>query len=209
MCLILPVQTRLDALTEVDDCGQLTIRCSQDYFSLDCGITAFELSDYSPGDEPGGRAAELKTQEASQDVDQSPGLIQEPEDHPEPSGLSNHKLHKGWCDVAAPGDAETSPTHPPLPKRAALRSDGGTQDPAAVSGLQLQAEMSRSTPSLVDAPDRTRFWLELDSVYPDNVSQSCENLQVSVSQRCSGGPSSTRSVRNITFNPNSPHQPRS
>lgn len=196
MCLILPVQTRLDALTEVDDCGQLTIRCSQDYFSLDCGITAFELSDYSPGDEPGGRAAELKTQEASQDVEQSPGLIQEPEDHPEPSGLSNHKLQKGWCGVAAPGDAclravvlstETSPTHPPLPKRAALRSDGGTQDLAAVSGLPLQAEMSRSTPSLVDAPDRTRFWLELDSVYPDNVSQSCENLQVSASKLFSGG----------------------
>uniref|UniRef100_A0A674ML43 A-kinase anchoring protein 6 n=1 Tax=Takifugu rubripes TaxID=31033 RepID=A0A674ML43_TAKRU len=38
--------------------------------------------------------------------------------------------------------------------------------------------MSRSTPSLMDAPDRTRFWLDLDSVYPDNMSHSCENLQV-------------------------------
>ncbi|CAL8303708.1 unnamed protein product [Boreogadus saida] len=45
-------QTRVDDLTEVDDCGRLTIRCSRDYFSLDCGITAFELSDYSPGDGP-------------------------------------------------------------------------------------------------------------------------------------------------------------
>lgn len=193
MCLILPVQTRLDALTEVDDCGQLTIRCSQDYFSLDCGITAFELSDYSPGDEPGGRRAELKTQEASQDVEQTPVLNQEPEENPEPSGLSNHNFHEGWRGVAAPGDVslqavglstQTSPTHPTPPKRAALLSDGGNEDPAAVSGLQLQAEMSRSTPSLVDAPDRTRFWLELDSVYPDNVSQSCENLQVSASNLC-------------------------
>ncbi|KAI1895587.1 hypothetical protein AGOR_G00107780 [Albula goreensis] len=49
-------QARLDALTEVDDSGQLTIKCSQDYFSLDCGITAFELSDYSPGEDPEGRA---------------------------------------------------------------------------------------------------------------------------------------------------------
>lgn len=193
MGLILPVQTRLDALTEVDDCGQLTIRCSQDYFSLDCGITAFELSDYSPGDEPGGRGAELKTQEASQDVEQTPGLNQEPEEDPEPSGLSNHNFHKGWRGVAAPGDAslqavglstQTSPTHPSPPKRAALLSDGGSKAPATVSGLQLQTEMSRSTPSLVDAPDRTRFWLELDSVYPDNVSQSCENLQVSASNLC-------------------------
>ncbi|CAF88160.1 unnamed protein product, partial [Tetraodon nigroviridis] len=117
-------QTRLDALTEVDDCGQLTIRCSQDYFSLDCGITAFELSDYSPA-----------------------------------VGLST--------------EAPPRPLSPP--RRAALLSDAGTQEPADISGLQLQAEMSRSTPSVAD---RTRFWLELDSVYPDNVSQSCENLQV-------------------------------
>lgn len=181
MCLTLPVQTRLDALTEVDDCGQLTIRCSQDYFSLDCGITAFELSDYSPGDEPGGQGAELKTQEASPDVEPTPGLNQDPED-PEPSGC---------CDVAAPGGAllqavdlspQTSPIHPSPPRRSVLLSDGGTEDLAAIS--RLQAEMSRSTPSLVDAPDRTRFWLELDSVYPDNVSQSCENLQVSASKLC-------------------------
>ncbi|XP_064341953.1 A-kinase anchor protein 6 isoform X2 [Camelus dromedarius] len=42
---------RLDALTEVDDSGQLTIKCSQNYLSLDCGITAFELSDYSPSED--------------------------------------------------------------------------------------------------------------------------------------------------------------
>ncbi|XP_069065198.1 A-kinase anchor protein 6 [Pleurodeles waltl] len=46
-----PTEDRLDALTEVDDSGQLTIRCSQTYLSLDCGITAFELSDYSPSEE--------------------------------------------------------------------------------------------------------------------------------------------------------------
>lgn len=162
----------------MDDCGQLTIRCSQDYFSLDCGITAFELSDYSPGEEPGGRGAELKTQETSRDVNQ------EPEERPEPSGLPNLNLRTGWCDVAAPGDAspqavglstEAPPRPPSPPRRAALLSDAGTQEPADISGLQLQAEMSRSTPSVAD---RTRFWLELDSVYPDNVSQSCENLQV-------------------------------
>lgn len=204
----------------MDDCGQLTIRCSQDYFSLDCGITAFELSDYSPGDEPGGRVAELRAQECPQDVEKTPSLNQEPEEDGEPPGRSNLKLHSGSCVLPAPDDhapsalptvqwggrqsesakrclqgvslsPETSPTRPSLPKRAALFSDGGTEDPAgglakvaAVSGLQLQAEMSRSTPSLMDAPDRTRFWLDLDSVYPDNMSQSCENLQVSPSNLC-------------------------
>ncbi|XP_054684326.1 A-kinase anchor protein 6 isoform X2 [Grus americana] len=44
-------EDRLDSLTEVDDCGQLTIKCSQNYLSLDCGITAFELSDYSPSED--------------------------------------------------------------------------------------------------------------------------------------------------------------
>ncbi|XP_071602258.1 A-kinase anchor protein 6 isoform X2 [Heliangelus exortis] len=44
-------EDRLDSLTEVDDSGQLTIKCSQNYLSLDCGITAFELSDYSPSEE--------------------------------------------------------------------------------------------------------------------------------------------------------------
>ncbi|XP_069772835.1 A-kinase anchor protein 6 isoform X2 [Narcine bancroftii] len=44
-------ETCLDSLTEVDDAGQLTIKCSKDYFSLDCGITAFELSDYSPSED--------------------------------------------------------------------------------------------------------------------------------------------------------------
>lgn len=188
----------------MDDCGQLTIRCSQDYFSLDCGITAFELSDYSPGDEPGGQ----KTPESPQDVEDPPGLDQEPEQDGEP-GLSTRLAPDDHAPSALPTEqwgppksesakrclqgTGTSPTRPSLPKRAAL-SDGGRQAPAGgpakvaaalVSGLQLQAEMSRSTPSLVDAPDRTRFWLALDSVYPDNMSQSCENLQVGPSNLCS------------------------
>ncbi|XP_073339170.1 A-kinase anchor protein 6 [Pagrus major] len=199
-------QTRLDALTEVDDCGQLTIRCSQDYFSLDCGITAFELSDYSPGDEPEARVTEPDGEDPSQS---------------EGSGLSNHKLHNSLPELTTPADSanhnhspilptmqcgvpnhsesakrplqgvshstEVSPTQPSLPKRAALFSDGGTGldnsrggqgKVSLVSGLQHQAELSRSTPSLMDPPDRSKFWLELDSVYPENVSQSYESLQV-------------------------------
>uniref|UniRef100_A0A3B4U7J0 A kinase (PRKA) anchor protein 6 n=1 Tax=Seriola dumerili TaxID=41447 RepID=A0A3B4U7J0_SERDU len=222
-------QTRLDALTEVDDCGQLTIRCSQDYFSLDCGITAFELSDYSPGDEPDARGAEPDAQDASeereQELDRAPGLNPElgsaenegpcssnPELHsslPEltaASDLTNHNhsmsvLPTMQCSMPSHSESakrplqgvshstEVSPTQPSLPKRAALFSDGGTsvQDSrgglgkaSPLSGLQFQAELSRSTPSLMDPPDRSKFWLELDSVYPENVSQSYESLQVGV-----------------------------
>ncbi|XP_023276827.1 A-kinase anchor protein 6-like [Seriola lalandi dorsalis] len=220
-------QTRLDALTEVDDCGQLTIRCSQDYFSLDCGITAFELSDYSPGDEPDARGAEPDAQDASeeqeQELDRAPDLNPElgsaenegpcssnPELHsslPEltaASDLTNHNhsmsmLPTMQCSMPSHSESakrplqgvshstEVSPTQPSLPKRAALFSDRGTgvQDSrgglgknSPLSGLQFQAELSRSTPSLMDPPDRSKFWLELDSVYPENVSQSYESLQV-------------------------------
>ncbi|XP_041668648.1 A-kinase anchor protein 6 isoform X2 [Cheilinus undulatus] len=202
-------QTRLDALTEVDDCGQLTIRCSQDYFSLDCGITAFELSDYSPGDEPEAPEAEDPAQDQTKDCN--------PEAEPEERGGSSDQEHRNTLpDLTSPADSnnhnlstkvlptmqcsmpshsesakrplqggsrstEVSPTQPSLPKRVALFSagGGGAEDQGSPgSGLQVQAELSRSTPSLMDPPDRSKFWLELDSVYPENVSQSAESLQV-------------------------------
>ncbi|CAJ1074839.1 A-kinase anchor protein 6 isoform X1 [Xyrichtys novacula] len=202
-------QTRLDALTEVDDCGQLTIRCSQDYFSLDCGITAFELSDYSPGDEPEAPGAEDPSQDQDQAKDPNP---EEGEEEGDTS--SNQEHDNALPDLATPTDSnnhnlppallpnmqcnnlsesakrplqgvsrstEVSPTQPSLPKRAALFSAGGTRmddSGSPVSGLQVQAELSRSTPTLMDPPDRSKFWLELDSVYPENVSQSYESLQV-------------------------------
>ncbi|XP_074548289.1 A-kinase anchor protein 6 [Halichoeres trimaculatus] len=204
-------QTRLDALTEVDDCGQLTIRCSQDYFSLDCGITAFELSDYSPGDEPEASGTENPSQEPDQPKDPNP----EPEaedsnassnqEHQRtlpnltsPTDSNNHNLPpallpKMQCNLPSHSESakrplqgvsrstEVSPTQPSLPKRAALFTAGGSRaedSRSPVSGLQVQAELSRSTPSLMDPPDRSKFWLELDSVYPENVSQSYESLQV-------------------------------
>uniref|UniRef100_A0A8D0CSF3 A kinase (PRKA) anchor protein 6 n=1 Tax=Sander lucioperca TaxID=283035 RepID=A0A8D0CSF3_SANLU len=229
--------TRLDALTEVDDCGQLTIRCSQDYFSLDCGITAFELTDYSPGDEPEARGSDPDGEDPSQQLDPAQGPNPEPPGAQEGEGscLSNHGHHNSLPELAPPANSsnhnhsppvlptmqcvnhgesakrplqgvshstEASPTQPSLPKRAALFSDGGTGvedsrgglgNVGPLSGLQFQAELSRSTPSLIDPPDRSKFWLELDSVYPENVSQSCESLQVcflylsSSFSRCSQG----------------------
>lgn len=201
----------------MDDCGQLTIRCSQDYFSLDCGITAFELSDYSPGDEP-------ETPRAEPNGEDPDGSNHEAgAEETEPSGVSNQKLHNSLPDLTAPDasadcspsvlpttqcgapnpsesakrplqgvslSTEASPTQPSLPKRAALFSEGGTgvdearggaRKVGAVCGFQLQAELSRSSPALMDPPDRSKFWLELDSVYPENVSQSYESLQVSPS----------------------------
>lgn len=188
----------------MDDSGQLTIRCSQDYFSLDCGITAFELSDYSPSDEPEVRRTEDPPQEIS------------------PTRDSSHQLYNSLPELCVPPDSENlnqslsklptmqrgtsnqnegskrrlqgvslstqvSPTHPPLPNTAALFSSTGTKvedsrgsykKMKTFSELHLYGELSQSTPSLVDPTDRSKFWLELDSVYPENVSQSYESLQV-------------------------------
>ncbi|XP_060615456.2 A-kinase anchor protein 6 isoform X1 [Anolis sagrei] len=57
-------EDRLDSLTEVDDSGQLTIKCSQNYLSLDCGITAFELSDYSPSEDLLGALGDMTSSQA-------------------------------------------------------------------------------------------------------------------------------------------------
>ncbi|KAJ8341675.1 hypothetical protein SKAU_G00339660 [Synaphobranchus kaupii] len=227
-------QARLDALTEVDDSGQLTIKCSQDYFSLDCGITAFELSDYSPGEEPEGQvrgeephscypeleqdfpeliqsvglltvAAERLSSQHSQgspDDENPPSIAADTPGNPRPPGEdtpasspASPATHRG----AAQGESalskrplrdcfncnDASPTQPSLPKKA-MYPEGASRDdsesvlrrvlPSSSSSLQFQADISRSTPSLLDPPDRSKFWLELTSVYPSAVSQSYDSL---------------------------------
>ncbi|XP_030643517.1 A-kinase anchor protein 6 [Chanos chanos] len=212
-------QARLDALTEVDDSGQLTIKCSQDYFSLDCGITAFELSDYSPsedledkgtGQEPRCLYPELEKDfpELLKSVDllttaagrlsPKPSQGSSPTEEPGPSGQKpTDSSIQPAEETSLPAPAmqsessvskrplqgcystDASPTQPSLPKKP-MYQDGDAEPhlcrSAKPSNLQYQADISRSTPSLLDPPDRSKFWLELDSVYPGNGSQSYENL---------------------------------
>ncbi|XP_061633103.1 A-kinase anchor protein 6 isoform X6 [Phyllopteryx taeniolatus] len=174
---------RLDALTEVDDCGQLTIRCSQDYFSLDCGITAFELSDYSPGDEPQTR----ENRSLGEDASQEPEKVQEADSekidvqnaspklvipdgslsHPHPvSGESKSTNHSEAAKRSLPGDDRN--TEPSLPKRVALISYE-VEDAGGVSETKLGDSTAADLADplmdpLTDLPDRSKFWLELDSV---------------------------------------------
>ncbi|XP_026142319.1 A-kinase anchor protein 6 isoform X2 [Carassius auratus] len=203
-------EARLDALTEVDDSGQLTIKCSKDYFSLDCGITAYELSDYSPIDDPEGRGprslypeleqdfpellqsvdllnitASRQNQVSSPPAEESITSTQEPQET-----ISGAKEEESAPDSAMQGDcgfglskrplqsgfkSDVSPTQP-LPKKPMyLEGDGYTRCTRS-SPLQYQTDLSRSTPSLLDTPDRSKFWLELESVYPGNGSQSYESL---------------------------------
>uniref|UniRef100_A0A087XY89 A-kinase anchoring protein 6 n=1 Tax=Poecilia formosa TaxID=48698 RepID=A0A087XY89_POEFO len=200
-------QTRLDALTEVDDCGQLTIRCSQDYFSLDCGITAFELSDYSPSDHPEDQGTESTVEDSSQDIIHTtnsnlelhkslpqPSLPSDIDNHSHstPQSPTNQSDMSKYSESskrplqAVSHSTESSPTQPSLPKRAALFSNKGTKSRGSFrkarqqSELQHKAELSQSSPCLVDPPDRSKFWLELDSADLRNLPQSSESLQVRV-----------------------------
>lgn len=169
-------QTRLEDLTEVDDCGALTIRCSQDYFSLDCGITAFELSDYSPSDEVRETADQNTQGEERKDLQQG-SVHSDPEESQSETAMqcsgesSKRHLTRGGHSTDA------SPTHPSRPKRAAVLSDPeGDEGEAAgadpTTRLHTQAELSHSSPSLQEPPDRQGFWLELDTVYPQDELQS-------------------------------------
>ncbi|XP_047013641.1 A-kinase anchor protein 6 isoform X2 [Ictalurus punctatus] len=232
-------QARLDSLTEVDDSGQLIIKCSQDYFSLDCGITAYELSDYSPSEDPEGRglgqdprslypelerdfpellqsvdlltiAASKQSQESSSPTEEestkstqdsvcepttsNQGLVEEPvtsTQRPvgEPADSTQETQSKSMdqapsIDTAMQGENDVglskrplqgshsndvSPTQPSMPKKPMYVEE---------SSLQYQTDMSRSTPSLLDLPDRSRFWLDLEAVYPSSGSQSEENLHI-------------------------------
>ncbi|KAI4889198.1 hypothetical protein NFI96_012964 [Prochilodus magdalenae] len=209
-------QARLDALTEVDDSGQLTIKCSQDYFSLDCGITAYELSDYSPNEEdPEGRvtgqdprslypelerdfpellqSVDLLTIAASRQSQESSLPVEEPPESTKgtQSGQTDQALSTGTAMQACTLQVENclglskrplqgshssdvSPTQPSMPKKP-MYMEARVSRP---SSLQYQADISRSTPSLLDLPDRSKFWLELETVYPSNGSQSDENLHI-------------------------------
>ncbi|KAK6304643.1 hypothetical protein J4Q44_G00252290 [Coregonus suidteri] len=225
-------QARLDALTEVDDCGQLTIKCSQDYFSLDCGITAYELSDYSPSEDQEGTSGSGQGQEPCcsypslerdfpeliQSVDlltiaakqsQSQGAIPEQEEEGPGTPIEKHRdttSSTGEENNPAPGPKmhcgtpqsestplskrplqgsvsnEVSPTQPALPKKP-MYLEGETESSLSLRrstlppSLQFQGDLSRSTPSLLDPPDRSKFWLELNAVYPSNASQSYDSLQ--------------------------------
>ncbi|XP_023370174.1 A-kinase anchor protein 6 [Otolemur garnettii] len=264
---------RLDSLTEVDDSGQLTIKCSQNYLSLDCGITAFELSDYSPSedllsglgdmtssqvktksfdswsysemekefpelirsvglltvasDPIPSNCSEAVSEEASQGslsaddkdrckdsgasaVEEQPGVTLEMSSSGEalantvqPSSEtgkqdSNSSSHLGAknqqplpCENANPKRSirdcfnynEDSPTQPTLPKRGLfLKEETFKNDVKGDGGkkvVDLKPEMSRSTPSLVDPPDRSKLCLVLQSSYtngPSAASQSYECL---------------------------------
>ncbi|XP_012888905.1 PREDICTED: A-kinase anchor protein 6 [Dipodomys ordii] len=264
---------RLDSLTEVDDSGQLTIKCSQNYLSLDCGITAFELSDYSPSEDLLGGLSDMTSSQVKTkpfdswrysemekefpELIRSVGLLTVAADSippsncseavsEEPSQVSPSAEEKGACgenvafadkeqsdlppgpsssgDILAnavhhssdnakqecssslhlgaqnqpplPGENitpkrsirdcfnynEDSPTQPTLPKRGLFLKEETFKNILKGNGgkkcmVDLKPEMSRSTPSLVDPPDRSKLCLVLQSSYPNSPSAASQSYE--------------------------------
>ncbi|XP_036209354.1 A-kinase anchor protein 6 isoform X2 [Myotis myotis] len=261
---------RLDSLTEVDDSGQLTIKCSQNYLSLDCGITAFELSDYSPSEDLLGglgdmsqvkskpfdswsygemekefpelirsvglltvatdpiasNCSEAVSEGAAQGslsaddkggceenkapaVEEPPGSKQgmsSPVEALTNTGQSFSKTSKQEsnspsqpgaknqqplpCENTTPKRSirdcfnynEDSPTQPTLPKRGLfLKEDAFKNNLRGADGkrqmVDLKPEMSRSTPSLVDPPDRSKLCLVLQASYPSSPSAASQSYE--------------------------------
>ncbi|XP_031212322.1 A-kinase anchor protein 6 isoform X2 [Mastomys coucha] len=261
---------RLDSLTEVDDSGQLTIKCSQNYLSLDCGITAFELSDYSPSDDLLGGLGDVTTSQAKNKSFDSWSYSEMEKEFPElirsvglltvatepvPSGceaanedssqVSLSDDHKGGheedgapvpaeqlgstlgmsslgdtltnaaehppetakqdstsspqlgaktpqpapCEITTPKRSirdcfnynEDSPMQPTLPKRGLFLKEtlqnGRKGSGGKAQVVDLKPELSRSTPSLVDPPDRSKLCLVLQSSYPSSPSAASQSYE--------------------------------
>ncbi|XP_048830052.1 A-kinase anchor protein 6 isoform X1 [Brienomyrus brachyistius] len=243
-------EARLDALTEVDDSGQLTIKCSQDYFSLDCGITAFELDDYSPAEEAECQIRGLKSHHCFPSLEsdfpeliQSVGLLTVTAEHLSSviGSPIDPQLRCEDSSASQPADTtstmncnalqcentlskrqlqdsfncnEMSPTQPSLPKKAMYPEGLSRDDTETIlkraphtSSLQFQADMSRSTPSLLGQPDRSKFWLELTSIYPNSVRHSCDNLRTMNSRKWK--PSRQASLQNLQVSGSDPALQRS
>ena len=248
----------------MDDSGQLTIKCSQNYLSLDCGITAFELSDYSPSEDLLGGLGDMTSSQVktkpfdswsysemekefpelirsvgllsvatdpapphrsevslsaddeggceennASTVEEKPGLTQgtsssvealtntvQPssetaKQEPSPSSqLGAKNQQPPPCENATPKRSirdcfnynEDSPTQPTLPKRGLfLKEEKFKHNPKGTDGkkqmVDLKPEMSRSTPSLVDPPDRSKLCLVLQSSYPSSPSASSQSYE--------------------------------
>lgn len=266
----------------MDDSGQLTIKCSQNYLSLDCGITAFELSDYSPSEELLGALGDMSSSQTKAKPFESWNCGEMEEDFPElirsvglltvatdtiaskdnkdinatevhlplskdeeeegkassavTTDLSlspvsgNFPLCKASCTEVSSISAESetvsdlvkqelipepfngkktkqhphcehptpkrsirdcfdynedSPTQPTLPKRGLFLKDDIFKTDLVVNdiknqiSLMFKTEISRSTPSLLDPPDRSKLCLALQTAYtncPSAISLSCDCL---------------------------------
>ncbi|XP_041514725.1 A-kinase anchor protein 6 isoform X2 [Microtus oregoni] len=261
---------RLDSLTEVDDSGQLTIKCSQNYLSLDCGITAFELSDFSPSEDLLGGLGDMTSSQAktkpfdswsysemekefpelirsvglltvaadpvpssceaaSEDAPQEPlseenkgeqeehsastsgeqpgstsgmpslgDALTNAAEHPsetakqDPSSspqLGAKKTQSVPCEIMTPKRSirdcfnynEDSPTQPTRPKRGLFLKETCMSERKGRDGkrqlVDLNPELSRSTPSLVDPPDRSKLCLILQSSYPSSPSAASQSYE--------------------------------
>ncbi|XP_072283830.1 A-kinase anchor protein 6 [Pyxicephalus adspersus] len=192
-------EDRLDALTEVDGTGQLTIRCPPDYLSLDCGITAYELSDYSPREEdtppPPAKPLEDWTYSAMQqefpDLVKGPGLLSVVSDKEAPlnSTMEKQSTHyqpeeKGQQTLKSFLSSESTTPKRPLQEGSDHGGDSPTRPSLPKRGLFLNdmadwvqsdsltsIDMNSSLPVFPTSPNK-HFSLSVTATYSANIPSS-------------------------------------
>ncbi|XP_053331197.1 A-kinase anchor protein 6 [Spea bombifrons] len=195
-------EDRLDALTEVDGSGQLTIRCPSDYLSLDCGITAYELSDYSPRDEEevhtiSAKPLEAWTYNAMQqefpDLVRGSGLLSVVSDGEQQSSEQENKLASSQMEEAEHPPLKSLPlTEGSTPKRPLQETnDHGGDSPTRPSlpkrGLFLNKEEDWEQSGAIETSVKI---VSPSSSLPSSSPAPYNHLALSLSPTCSPvGPS--------------------
>ncbi|KAM5129423.1 A-kinase anchor protein 6 [Mantella aurantiaca] len=195
-------EDRLDALTEVDGSGQLTIRCPPDYLSLDCGITAYELSDYSPREEdtppPPAKPLEDWTYSAMQqefpELVKGPGLLSvvSNEEAPlntemEKESAHHQKEEKGQQTLKSFLSSESTTPKRPLQEGSDHGGDSPTRPSLPKRGLFLNdmtdlvksdsltsVDMNLSLPVCSTSPNK-HFSLSVTAAYPADIPSSSKS----------------------------------
>ncbi|XP_077320946.1 A-kinase anchor protein 6 [Lithobates pipiens] len=195
-------EDRLDALTEVDGSGQLTIRCPPDYLSLDCGITAYELSDYSPREEdtppPPAKPLEDWTYSAMQqefpDLVKGPGLLSVVSDK---EASLNSEMEK-----------ESAQHHLEKTVQQTLKSFLSSESTTPKRPLQEGSDHGGDSPTRPSLPKRALFLNDMtDWVKSDSLNSVDMNLSLPV---CSTSPNKHFSLSvTATYSANIPSSPKS
>ncbi|XP_025946692.1 A-kinase anchor protein 6-like, partial [Apteryx rowi] len=199
-------EDRLDSLTEVDDSGQLTIKCSQNYLSLDCGITAFELSDYSPSEDLLGALDDMTSSQGKAKSFESWNYSEMDKDFP---GLirSVGLLAVATDSIASQCNEALNEKEICLPLSA--EDEEGSKDKKAPHELSLLSSSENS--SLSKGPCSEDGVLSTDSKTVSTLEQEC-NLPQHVGEKikyphCENS-TPKRSIRDcFNYNEDSPTQP--
>ncbi|CAO2586280.1 A-kinase anchor protein 6 [Lemmus lemmus] len=147
-----------------------------------------EHSASTSGEQPGSTTGMLSLGDALTNTEEHPSETakQDPGSSPQ---LGAKKTQPVPCEIMTPKRSirdcfnynEDSPTQPTRPKRGLFLKETRMSERKGSDGkrqlVDLNPELSRSTPSLVDPPDRSKLCLILQSSYPSSPSAASQSYE--------------------------------